>query len=58
MKIELEGNGHGVWVKNWEDVFEAQKEEIEQIIQTYKKIIEKEKVRLTDNTLVVPLPRR
>jgi len=22
MKIELEGNGHGVWVKNWEAVFE------------------------------------
>jgi len=57
MKIELEGNGHGVWVKNWEDVFEAQKEEIEQIIQTYKKII-KNQVRLSDNTLVVPLPRR
>ena len=52
MKIELEGNGHGVWVKNWEAVFEDQKEEIEQIIQTYKKIVENQ-VRLTDNTLVV-----
>ena len=40
-KIELDGKvfGCGV-VKNWEDVFESQKDEIEQLIQTFKKIIE------------------
>ena len=41
-KIELDGKvfGCGVWVKNWEAVFESQKEEIEQIIQDFKKSIE------------------
>jgi len=42
IKIELDGKifGCGVWVKNWDAVFESQKDEIEQLIQTFKKIIE------------------
>ena len=43
-KIELDGNGYGVWVKNWDEVFESQKDEIEALIQRFKKIIEKEQL--------------
>ena len=42
-KIELDGRlfGCGVWVKKWDVVFESQKDEIEETIQTFKKLIEK-----------------
>jgi len=47
--IELDGKvfGCGVWVKNWEVVFESQKDEIEEIIQTFKKIIENNNLEKT-----------
>ena len=41
--IELAGSifSCGVWVKNWDVAFESQKDEIEQTIQTFRKLIEK-----------------